>query len=80
MCYTTSQKVGRQLQVHRGLYPIVAPTKCKMNLHDAISTAKKLGWLHSGDKVVMLSSDSAKNEMGQQFIMRVATVDEAGAN
>ncbi|KDO20647.1 pyruvate kinase [Saprolegnia parasitica CBS 223.65] len=77
MCYTTSQKVGRQLQVHRGLYPIVAPTKCKMNLHDAILTAKKLGWLHSGDKVVMLSSDSAKHEMGQQFVMRVATVDEA---
>ncbi|OQS06151.1 pyruvate kinase [Thraustotheca clavata] len=80
MCYTTSQKVGRQLQIHRGLYPIVAPTPCKMNLQEAISTAKKLGWLHNGDQVVMLSSDSPTGAVGQQYIMRVATVGEDAAH
>ncbi|OQR87635.1 pyruvate kinase [Achlya hypogyna] len=80
MCYTMSQKVGRQLQVHRGLYPIVAPSEDDMTLESAISTAKKLGWLRNGDKVVMLSSDAAKSDIGQQFVMHVATVDEATAN
>ncbi|ETV97041.1 pyruvate kinase [Aphanomyces invadans] len=69
MSYTPSRKVGRQLQLHRGLYPVVSES---MTLEEALEDAVKMGWTKKGDKVVVLSNDD--EETPQQFIMRIETV------
>ncbi len=74
LCYTQSLKIGRQLQMYRGLYPIVT-TKEHLALEDAIEVAKKMGWLHPQDKVVMFSYDPKSClRMDKQYVMRIATV------
>uniref|UniRef100_A0AAV1UV78 Pyruvate kinase n=1 Tax=Peronospora matthiolae TaxID=2874970 RepID=A0AAV1UV78_9STRA len=75
MCFTTDKKVGRQLQIHRGLYPVVpdtfdhAPTTA-----EAIAHAKKMGWLSSGDRVVLISGDKLSDDLGREILIGVADV------
>ncbi|CAH0513826.1 unnamed protein product [Peronospora belbahrii] len=75
MCFTTDKKVGRQLQIHRGLYPVVpdyldqAPTTA-----EAVAHAKKIGWLSSGDRVVVISGDKPSADLGRAIIISVADV------
>ncbi|CAI5737407.1 unnamed protein product [Peronospora destructor] len=75
MCFTTDLKVGRQLQIHRGLYPVVpdsldqAPTTA-----EAIARAKKMGWLSSGDRVVVISGDKLSDDLGREILISVADV------
>jgi pyruvate kinase len=75
MCFTNNKKIGRQLQVHRGLYPVVpAEQDRRPTTAEAIKDAKKMGWLVPGDRVVVLSSDSLSEDLGNQIVMRVANV------
>ncbi|KAG2786158.1 Pyruvate kinase [Phytophthora cactorum] len=75
MCFTTDLKVGRQLQIHRGLYPVVpdyldrAPTTA-----EAIAHAKKMGWLSAGDRVVVISGDKLSDDLGREILIGVADV------
>ncbi|KAI9919270.1 hypothetical protein PsorP6_017758 [Peronosclerospora sorghi] len=75
MCFTTDKKVGRQLQIHRALYPVVpkdldrAPTTA-----EAISHAKALGWLSKGDRVVVISGDKLSDDLGREILIGVADV------
>lgn len=59
MAFCRSQKVGRQLILHRGVYPVVhedsgVATQARVAL--AIQSAQDLGWLQSQDKVVIMAS------------------------
>lgn len=75
MCFTSNKKIGRQLQVHRGLYPVVpANHDRRPTTVEAITDAKKMGWLVPGDRVVVLSSDSLSSDLGNQIVLRVANV------
>jgi len=74
MCYATCRKVGRQLQLHRGLYPVVSSKSTLPTLAEAIANAKRMGWVKNGEKVVMLSADQLSSELGKQIVMRVAEV------
>ncbi|CCI50362.1 unnamed protein product [Albugo candida] len=75
MCFTPSCKIGRQLQIHRGLYPVVpANQTSRPTAAEAIKEAKRMGWLVSKDRVVLLSSDSLSDDLGRQVVMRVAEV------
>ena len=52
-----SQKIGRLVQMYRGVFPVVADggksTK-SMSMTEAKGLAKKMGFCESGDKVIML--------------------------
>ncbi|DAZ93153.1 TPA: hypothetical protein N0F65_006352 [Lagenidium giganteum] len=75
MCFTPSRKIGRQLQIHRGLYPVVPADQTRRpTTAEAIVDAKKMGWLESGDRVVILSADTLSEDLGKQIVMRVADV------
>ncbi|KAJ0400800.1 hypothetical protein ATCC90586_008087 [Pythium insidiosum] len=75
MCFTPSKKIGRQLQIHRGLYPIVPEdTTRRPTSSEAIVAAKNLGWLQAGDRVVLLSADKLSEDLGKQIVMRIAEV------
>lgn len=74
MCFTNNKKVGRQLQIHRGLYPVVPESQHRPTAAEAIVEAKKLGWLKPGDRVVLLSGDRLSDDLGKQIVMRVADV------
>ncbi|GLE07288.1 hypothetical protein PINS_up017418 [Pythium insidiosum] len=75
MCFTPSKKIGRQLQLHRGLYPVVPrESDRRPTTSEAIVAAKKMGWLQAGDRVVLLSADKLSNDLGKQIVMRVADV------
>ncbi|GAB9468793.1 hypothetical protein Gpo141_00006100 [Globisporangium polare] len=75
MCFTNNKKIGRQLQVHRGLYPVVPEEQDRRpTTAEAIKDAKKMGWLVPGDRVVVLSSDSLSEDLGNQIVLRVANV------
>jgi pyruvate kinase len=75
MCFTSNKKIGRQLQIHRSLYPVVPEdTSRRPTAAEAITAAKKMGWLVPGDRVVMLSADKLSDDLGKQTVMRVADV------
>ncbi|RLN77593.1 hypothetical protein BBJ28_00000448 [Nothophytophthora sp. Chile5] len=75
MCFTQSKKVGRQLQIHRGLYPVVPVVEDRRpTTAEAIVHAKNLGWIVSGDRVVVLSGDKLSDDLGKQIVLRVADV------
>ncbi|KAE9040313.1 Pyruvate kinase [Phytophthora rubi] len=75
MCFTTNLKVGRQLQIHRGLYPVVPDyLERRPTTAEAIAHAKKMGWLSSGDRVVVISGDKLSDDLGREIVMGVADV------
>lgn len=74
MCFTQSHKIGRQLQLHRALYPVIATNNQRPTIVEAIKEAKEYGWLVPGDRVVILSADTLSEDLGQQVIVRVANV------
>ncbi|TMW58962.1 hypothetical protein Poli38472_007107 [Pythium oligandrum] len=75
MCFTANKKIGRQLQIHRSLYPVVPEeTDRRPTTAEAIVAAKKMGWLVPGDRVVLLSADKLSDDLGKQIVMRVADV------
>ncbi|KAH7491429.1 Pyruvate kinase [Phytophthora ramorum] len=75
MCFTTNLKVGRQLQIHRGLYPVVPDDLTRRpTTAEAIAQAKKMGWLSSGDRVVVISGDKLSDDLGREIVMGVADV------
>lgn len=77
MCFTTNKKVGRQLQIHRGLLPVVPDSTegRRPTPNEAILEAKKLGWLKPGDRVVMLSGERLSDDLGKQVLVRLADVN-----
>lgn len=73
MCFTANQKVSRQLQLSRGLLPIISAS-ARPSLDDAIQHAKNLHWVEKDDKVVLLSAEELSQQLGTQTMVRVAQV------
>lgn len=56
MVFCSELKVARQLQIFRGLFPVLPPQMQGASVEDipeAIRTAKEIGWVKAGDKVVV---------------------------
>uniref|UniRef100_A0A7S2W1R6 Pyruvate kinase n=1 Tax=Mucochytrium quahogii TaxID=96639 RepID=A0A7S2W1R6_9STRA len=75
MAFADSQKVGRQLQLHRALFPIVAhnPSDGRPIYNEAIEQAKDLGWIQKNDRVIVLSAEEETSHLDEQILLRVAT-------
>lgn len=77
MCFASSQKIARQLQLHRGLFPIVSEnTSSRPTPEEALKQAKDLGWVQDGDKVVILNAaeDLSSDHLGTQILLRIAEI------
>ncbi|TFJ83603.1 hypothetical protein NSK_004708 [Nannochloropsis salina CCMP1776] len=59
MCFTGSQKVAKQLIIHRGLHPIVIPNGhlWRENKAAVLDHARRLGFVQQGDRVVVLTGE-----------------------
>lgn len=59
MCFTGSQKVAKQLIIHRGLHPIVIPNGhlWRENKAAVLDHARRLGFVQRGDRVVVLTGE-----------------------
>lgn len=78
-------KVARQLNIHRGVYPVVGkgvigtPSPHRQNKHthesadEAISIAKEVGWVSPGDTVVLVrgtpSSEQHSSTLGMSAVL-----------
>jgi pyruvate kinase len=77
MAFCTSEKVGRQLQLHKGIFPVVLSSDTKF--HDrpaaALTFAQNIGWIQSGSVVVMLNSEEDVRAKGDSHLaMKIVTV------
>lgn len=74
--FCPSVKVGRQLQIHRGIHPLLG--LAGMSDHKlsfaAIRDSKLMGLVEEGDNVIVLSLDSSDMGMGTTAVMKIGTV------
>ena len=74
----TNPKVGRQLQIHRGIFPVcVSEDAVVRPFHEpseAVQAAKTLGWCDSGDKVVVVYALPDSGDLKTITTLSVATV------
>jgi len=64
-------KIGRQLQLYRGVHPIVG---VDLGPTEAVEMAKDLGYLKSGSEVVIVSMDDDKHSGERSGTMKLVTV------
>ena len=72
--FCPSAKLGRQLMMHRGIHPIVGLqgiSAAKRPEH-AVDEAKQMGYITSGDEVVIVSMDD--DNLGHTATMKIAVV------
>jgi len=76
VAFCPNYKVGRQLQIHRGVHPIVGSKGLEPHERPAaaVSDAKEMGVLRSGDNVVVVMADKSSVYTDQFISMRIATV------
>jgi len=78
MAFMTDPKVGRQLQIHRGLFPVCISEDANVDKYqepsEAIQAAKALGWCKPGDNVVLLAGVAESNALKNTTSVSVATV------
>ena len=72
-----SAKVGRQLQLHRGIFPICV-SQSEVDLAErpeaAVESAKQLGWCKTGDRVVVVHALPNTVGLVDNTCLNVATV------
>lgn len=76
MCSIPTQKVGRQLILHRGLHPLVLDEKapaCKQP-HEAVRIAANAGLCATGDTVIVAYRDHERKSGGDELALKVVTV------
>mmetsp|Transcript_23394 Transcript_23394/g.38720 ORF Transcript_23394/g.38720 Transcript_23394/m.38720 type:complete len:559 (-) Transcript_23394:623-2299(-) len=56
LCFCPNAKVGRQLMIYRGVHPIVAGFP-NITMADAVQDAQDMGFIVSGDSVVVVSTE-----------------------
>jgi len=76
IAFCPNYKVGRQLQIHRGVHPIVGSKGLETYERPAaaVSDAKEMGVLLSGDNVVVVMTDKDSVHTDRFISMRIATV------
>lgn len=76
IAFCPSEKLARQLIIHRGVHPVVGLQG--MSIHKrpavAIRDAKAMGFVKEGDNVVVVSVDGTDQGMGLCAVMKIATV------
>jgi pyruvate kinase len=75
LAFVPSAKLGRQLQLYRGVIPIVglAGVADHERSNQAMATAKDMGYLKTGSEIVILSMDEDETT-GRTATMKIATV------
>jgi pyruvate kinase len=70
LAFCTQAAVARRLQLHRSIYPVLsqsnldpssASTRMGILRAEAIRTAKELGWVRSGDRIVFMDRTQGKD-------------------
>jgi pyruvate kinase len=76
MAFITDPKVGRQLQIHRGIFPVCVTKDVEFwkAPKEAVASAKQLGWCKSGDHVVLVYALPDSGGLEEQVTLNVATV------
>jgi len=81
LCVTKNIRLSRQLQIYRGLLPLVLPTLSSViGIHDrslteeAVLNAKKMNLVRTGDKLVIVSSQSGTSQTETAIMAKVTTV------
>lgn len=80
MCVTNDRYVGRQLQLYRSLVPVILPSLDgvendeKPRADEAVMSAKKMGLIRSGQKVIIVSAQSGTRQLREAIAMRITTV------
>jgi len=75
VAFCPSEKVGRQLMIHRGIHPVlgasgISPSKLPSQ---AIKDAKQMGFVDAGDEVVIVTLEPTEG-VGNFASMKVCTV------
>lgn len=75
IAFCPSGKIGRLLQVYRGVHPVVGLSGVSQEERaaHAVEDAKKMGFVEVGDEVVIVSMDD-DNRLGKTATMKIATV------
>lgn len=68
--FCPNSKIARRLQIHRGIHPIVSSSA--VDAEEAVTQAKDMGYLHSGEEVVVVSMDDSS--LGRTASMKLAHV------
>jgi len=68
--FCPTAKIARRLQIHRGIHPIVSSGV--PDAEEAVTHAKEMGFLHSGEEVVVVSMDDTT--LGRTASMKLAYV------
>ena len=78
MAFCTEIKIARQLQIHRGLFPVVPENVKGYDVEDipeAIRAAKEIGWTRAGDKIIVANYELwDKPTVEQSMNLRVLRV------
>jgi len=78
MAFMTNPKVGRQLQLHRGIFPVCvseeAAAEAFRDPSEAVQSAKTLGWCRTGDRVVVVYALPDSPCLEKTTTISVATV------
>jgi pyruvate kinase len=81
--YVPNQKLGRMLQLHRGIHPVLLETtkdQARILSSDpsrfglAVSHAASLGFCKAGDKVIIVAAEAGDNVLSTSLSMRITTV------
>lgn len=82
VCFVPTQKIGRLLQIHRGVHPVVVPSKDLSAASDsdrfdtAIDHVLSMGFCKNGDTVLFVSCDdqSPQGRLTSGVSMKVVQV------
>jgi pyruvate kinase len=81
LCFCPSQKIGRQLMLHRGLHPIVMSTGSSASDSDvnnkpanAIAQAVAMGFVSANDTVVVIAKEDEPQYAGVTRSLRICKV------
>jgi pyruvate kinase len=77
IAFCPSAKIGRLLQVYRGIHPVVnadlAGASTTKRAEHAVEDAKRMGYVEAGDEVVIVSMDD-DDYLGKTANMMIVTV------
>jgi pyruvate kinase len=82
VAFVPDAKLGRQLQLNRGIHPFIAPSDLtstsSLTPHErfdvAVEHARRAGFCSSGDEVIIVAGDQASHAVSAGTTMRVIKV------
>jgi pyruvate kinase len=76
LAFCPSPKVGRQLMLHRGVHPIVGLEGVSLSKRPemAVQNAKSMGFVQSGDHVVIVTNEDFYEGLERTATMKIAVV------